>query len=170
MRARRSSVSGCASGSASAAAWTSSSVSASKRLQSCFPVFFMVSASLIGFGLAGGDDPNFLAAHRVAHEQQAALHHANHAVAFLIVVLLQVLPFNRERVAEHLARLFEGDGMVAPVPGGLVIIPREILVFHKIRDTRSFCKCTGFTGMTVTVRSTFFGRLRRAAMASSRAW
>src|SRR6266478_2421416 len=85
MRARRSSVSGCASGSASAAAWTSSSVSASKRLQSCFPIFFMISASLIGFGLAGGDDPNFLAVHRVADEQQAALHHANHAVAFLVL-------------------------------------------------------------------------------------
>jgi hypothetical protein len=61
--ARRSGVGGCASGSASAAAWISASVMASARVQSCF-VFVMVPASLKGFGQPRRDNTNGIASRR----------------------------------------------------------------------------------------------------------
>ena len=78
LRARRnsSSVIGRASGSRSAAACTSSSVSASNRRQSCFLVFFRGSVVAHAVPPAGRDDPDALAAHGVAYEQQAVFHRA----------------------------------------------------------------------------------------------
>jgi hypothetical protein len=44
-------------------------------------------------------------------------------------------PLDGERIAKRLDRFIEGDAVVAPVLGRLVVIPLELLVLHIIRDT-----------------------------------
>ena len=50
-------------------------------------------------------------------------------------------PLNGERIGEGVACHFEGDAVIAQVLDGLGIVPLEIFVLHKIRDTRILCKC-----------------------------
>src|SRR5271166_4038751 len=95
MRANLSGVSGCASGSASAAAWISASVMASARLQSCL-VFIVIPPTLIGFCQPCRDDANSLPPQGVSDEQQAVFHHADRHKARLGVVLAVISPFDGE--------------------------------------------------------------------------
>src|ERR1700722_12381544 len=94
------------------------------------PVFIMVCPSLTGLRPAGRDDAYPLVAHRVGHKQQPPFHHTNHTIALFIMVVFGIKPIEREGIPEHLACHLEGNGMVAPVSGGFVIVPFEMLVLH----------------------------------------
>src|SRR5271166_1856515 len=133
MCASRSGVRGCASGSASAAAWRSASLIASKRLQSCLVglvVVFMVLPSLIGLRAPGRNDTDRLASHRVADKEQATLGHADPGIAVFAVILGFVEPIKRKRIVEHSARRLERDAVTGEVRRSLDVVPLEFPVIH----------------------------------------
>src|SRR5271157_3097480 len=143
MRAKRSGVRGCASGSASAAAWRSASVMASKRLQSCLvgsAVFFMVLSSFMGLCSSGRNDADRFAWHRVGDVEQATLGHADYGVTVFAIILALVEPIEGERVCERLAGCLECHAVVGDIRCGLGVIPLEFTVIHNIRLSRSFVK------------------------------
>src|SRR5262245_44360231 len=92
MRSMSASDSGCASGSASAAAWRCSSVIASRRLQSYF-VFIVVPPSFTRLRLARRNDANALAPQRVGDEKKPAFHHADRCETLLGVAVAVIGPF-----------------------------------------------------------------------------
>src|ERR1700730_3527333 len=128
--ARRSGVRGCASGSASAAAWISASVMASARVQSCF-VFVMVPPSLKGFGQPRRNDTNGIASHGINNTQKASFHHPKRHEALFALVLAFVWPIEPEGVVEHVTRGLERNAMLRVVRDGLGVVPLESAIVHK---------------------------------------
>src|SRR5262245_7672004 len=164
IRLKSSGVSGCASESARAAAWRSSSLIASARLQSCrarFPlvrsaVVFMVLASLMGLGKSSRADANSAASVRVGHEQNVILYHADGNIAVLSIVFAVVNLNYGKRIVEYVAGHFEGDTMLSVVGGGLCIMPFEIVGTH----CGPLCgKETPRYGVTVLSVSRFSGKI-----------
>src|SRR5258707_2184497 len=104
IRLKSSGVSGCESGSLRAAACRSSSLIASRRLQSCLAgVLLMILASFIGLRRARRDDANAIVSHRIRHQQETVPGHAENCPAFFAVVVPVVYLLNRERVLKHVA-------------------------------------------------------------------
>src|ERR1700734_180555 len=98
MRFNRSGVRGCASGSASAAAWRSASVIGSKRPQWCFAVsgvVFMVLSSFMGLCSSGRNDADSFALYRVGDIEQTTLGQADDGVSVFAVILTLVEPVER---------------------------------------------------------------------------
>jgi hypothetical protein len=56
------------------------------------------------------------------------LTHAYHVDSFLAVILAVIDPFDRQRIAERLARVMKRDAMVAPIGGGLSIAPSKFVI------------------------------------------
>src|SRR5271165_1690336 len=139
MRSMSASESGCASGSASAAARRCSLVIASRPLQSCF-VFIVVSPSFARLRLTRRDDANALTSQRVDDKEKPTFHHSDRQETLLGVTVAVVGPFDGEDVLEHVARHLEADAMIVPVEDGFAIIPFERFILHKILHSSGFVK------------------------------
>ena len=127
MRAKPASVIGWASESRWAAACTSSSVSASARVQSCFPIGIVIAAALLWFGIAGGDDADAVAPQGVGDKWQASLHHAEQPEAGLSLEEAWIEPLDGEGT----------DAVVAPVARRLCVVLLEVTVPHTLPIARN---------------------------------
>src|SRR5271165_2524019 len=138
------SVIGRASGSLIAAAWTSSSVMASTRLQSNFPVvavFVVVLASFMGFCLSGRDDVNPIIPQRVGDEQQPVFHHAEQDKAFLEIIVPASNTRDSKCILEGLTGHFKANAMLEQVARSFGVSPFEFVILHKILFSSSLVNC-----------------------------
>src|ERR1700716_2765576 len=103
MRSMSASDSGCASGSASAAACRCSAVIPSRRLQSCL-VFIVIPPPLARLRLPCRDNPNAPSPRGVDDEKQPFLNHADRHETLLGIPVAIVHPFDGKYVPEHSAR------------------------------------------------------------------
>ena len=94
----------------------------------------------------GRNNSDPLTALRVGHVQDHAIAHAQHVPALFAVSLALIDPLDRERVAERLDGFVEGNAVITEILDRFRVAPLKTLIFHKIRDIRSFCKCPGITG------------------------
>jgi len=65
--------------------------------------------------------------------------HAKQVNALLSVTFTVVNPLNKKVIVERLNSLLEGDSVVTPICGSLVIIPYKLS--HRVLITRSYVKC-----------------------------
>jgi len=91
----------------------------------------------------GRNNSDPLTAFRVGHVQDHAIAHAQHVQALFAVSLALIDPLDRERVAERLDGFVEGNAVIAEILDRFRVAPLKTRILHKIRDTRSFCKCPG---------------------------
>jgi hypothetical protein len=96
----------------------------------------MITPSFPWLGQSGRDDPHAWATQGIGDREQAPLDHAQEDIAILAVSFTSVLARYGKWVVEGQTCDFERYAVTGDVPGGLGIIPLEIIVLHDLRVTR----------------------------------
>jgi hypothetical protein len=96
----------------------------------------MITPSFPWLGQSGRDDPHACATQGVGYCEQATLDHAEQDITILAVLFTPILARHSKWVIEGQTCDFERYAVSGDVPGGLGIVPLEIVVLHDLRVTR----------------------------------
>src|SRR5438105_10764074 len=136
MRAKSSRLTGCASGSARAAA----SISSGPIGRMGLGVPLEVVVLLMPRCVSGRDQPNARFAFCVSHEQDLTANPADSEESLLAVIRAIIEAFKAEGVFKHLPGRIEADAVFDVVIFGLVIIPFESFVLHRSYELFVICQ------------------------------